>query len=279
MVFVFGWFPSVHAFASNTNLGDTPSQPGMVISQSNGWITSLSYRARQVYARSLLAGHDARMFTLAGDSNSNPLRFLDRITTGAFVTTTLPELQATVAWFTPSYSHVDLAVGGGFRAADMFDTSKVTSADGCVQGEGMFACELRKSNASIVFIQLGTGDKFVWRQFEANYRTMIDYALSQNVLPVLVTKADDIESQQGGASYGFINSVIRRLAWEYQMPLVDLWAATRDMPVILNPALPTRPFTKYGLQDEWGYYFHLTDAGQDRHLMLTLQMLALIRNR
>ena len=252
-------------------------QSAKVNTQPGGWIPVLSARARQVYWQSLRSGHDAHLFTLAGDSNSNPLVYLGRLTNGEFDITAYPSLQPTAEWFKPSFDHLSMAVGGGFRAADMFDSAKVTTADGCVSGEGMFACELRKSNASVVFIQLGTGDKFLWYEFENHYRAMIDYALAHSVLPVLVTKADDIESIQGGASDGYINGVIRRLAAEYQMPLMDLWAATRDLPVIPNPALPTRPYTKFGLQDQWGYYFHLNDIGQTRHVLITLQTLASIR--
>jgi hypothetical protein len=128
----------------------------------------------------------------------------------------------------------------------------------------------------VVFILLGTGDKFAWRDFEANYRAMLEYALISDVVPVLVTKADDIESIQGGASDGYINGVIRLLAYEYQMPLADLWKAARNLPVIPNPNLPHRPFTQFGLHDEWGLYFHLTDEGQDVHVLLTLQTLDML---
>jgi hypothetical protein len=224
------------------------------------WVPTLSSRARQIYRQSLSAGHDARLFTLAGDSNSTYSRYLGRIVSGAFDARQYPALQATIARFEPSFTHQSVAVGGGFRAADMFDSAK--TAPGCQADEGLFACELRVSNASIVFILLGTGDKFAWREFEANYRAMIDYAVRNNVLPVLVTKADDIESIQGGASDGYINGVIRRLALEYQLPLVDLWAATRNLPTIPNPELPHRPFTQHGLHDEWGLYFHLTDEAR-----------------
>jgi hypothetical protein len=260
-----------------------PKQPGQATAipantnSTASWIPTLSARARQVYWQSLHSGHNPHLFTLAGDSNSNPLTYLGRLTNGQFDVRAYPSLQATVEWFKPSFDHLSLAVGGGFRAADMFDASKTTGSKPCVTGEGMFACELRTSNASIVFIQLGTGDKFAWREFEANYRAMLDYALRNNVLPVLVTKADEMESIQGGASDGYINGVIRRLAIEYQLPLMDLWQATRDLPVIPNPNLPTRPFTKFGLQDEWGYYFHLNDIGQTRHVLITLQTLASIK--
>jgi hypothetical protein len=235
------------------------------------WVSTLSVRARRIYQQGLRAGHNPHLFTLAGDSNSTTSRYLGRIVAGAFDVSKYPNLRPVIERFEPSFTHQSVAVGGGFRAADMFDPAR--TAPGCQTGEGLFACELRTSNAGVVFILLGTGDKFAWREFEANYRAMIDHAIQQNVLPVLVTKADDIESIQGGASEGFINGVIRRLAQEYQLPLMDLWAATRDLPTIPNPALPHRPFTQHGLHDEWGLYFHLTDLGQEAHILLTLQTL------
>jgi hypothetical protein len=237
------------------------------------WIPTLSARAQALLQKSVKVGHNPRLFTVAGDSNSNPLRYMGRISTGEFDLSKYPTLRAVATRFAPSFAHTSLAVAGGFRAADMFNAALVTTADGCQTGEGIFACELRTSNASIVFIQLGTGDKFLWREFEGNYRAMIDHAIRNNVLPVLTTKADDIESIQGGASDGYINGVIRRLAREYQMPLMDFYAATRNLPVIPNPNLPHRPYTQFGLQDEWGYYFHLNDIGQTQHVLITLQTL------
>ena len=260
--------PSIPITSATSTVVSTISYPS--------WIPLLSPAARTLYQRSLATGHDKRLFTIAGDSNSHPMRYLGRVTSGAFPLPKVLELQSVVGDYVPSFTHISIATGGGFRAADMFDAVHANGFGACHKDEGMFACELRSSNASIVFIQLGTGDKFVWRDFERNYRAMLDYATQNNVLPILVTKADDIESLQGGASYGYINGVIRALAVEYQMPLLDLYAATRDLPVIPNPDLPKRPYTQYGLQDEWGYYFHLNDIGQDRHILITLETLARI---
>ncbi|MCL5999531.1 MAG: SGNH/GDSL hydrolase family protein [Chloroflexi bacterium] len=237
----------------------------------DGWVPTLTARARLLYRQSLRAGRNPNLFTLAGDSNSTYSRYLGRVVAGAFDLAKYPNLKPVAKRYWQSFTRQSVAVAGGLRAADMFDVER--HASGCREDEGLFACELRASNASVVFILLGTGDKFAWLEFEANYRAMIDHAIQMSVLPVLVTKADDIESVQGGASDGYINAVIRRLASEYQLPLLDLWAATRDLPTIPNPNLPHRPFTQHGLHDEWGLYFHLTDEGQAVHILLTLQML------
>lgn len=233
------------------------------------WIPKATARTRQLQQMALRAGRDPRMFTVAGDSNSDWLRYQGRVAAGTF---DLGSWRAVAARFDPSFTRRSLAARGGAGAFSMFDASQSPSPP-CHPDEGLFACELRVSNASIVFIQLGTGDRFAWREFEGNYRRLIDYALGQNVVPVLVTKADDMESWQGGAPIGYINDTIRRLAESYDVPLLDFFAATRTLSMAPNPDLPDRPLTQYGLQDEWGYYFHLTEEGYALRILTTLQTL------
>ncbi len=235
------------------------------------WIV-MTPRGKQLYQRAVKAGRNPRMFTIAGDSNSAWQRTIGRIAAGVYDFGAHDHLKPVVARFDPSFARVSVAVRGGAGAVDMFDPALAPSPD-CLAGEGMFACELRLSRASIVFIQLGTGDKFAWREFEANMRRMIDYALARDVLPVLMTKADDMESIQGGASFNYINDVIRRLAVEYQLPLADFHTASRSLPTIPNPELPKRPFTQNGLLDEWGYYFHLSEDGLALKVLANLLML------
>ena len=55
-------------------------------------------------------------------------------------------------------------------------------------------------------------------------REAIETAIAQNRLPVLMTKADDIE---GGHR---INQDIADLAAEYELPIVNFWAAVQDLP-------------------------------------------------
>jgi hypothetical protein len=250
-------------------------QKGVITKNGNSgpfpaWIRSTP-RARQILALGLKSGRDARMFAVAGDSNSAWRRTLGRLANGQLSFAGDRALAPLVARFDAAFARQSVAVGGGYRAADMFLAERAHPS--CQPGEPMFPCELRQTNASIVFIQLGTGDKFAWREFEGNLRAMIDHALARNVLPVLVTKADDIDSIQGGAPFNHINDVTRKVAAAYQLPLLDFYAATRDLPVIPNPELPTRPFTKTGLHDEWGYYFHLTDQACELRVLSTLQML------
>ena len=231
------------------------------------WIPQITPQQRAIWQNGVAAGKDAGFFTIVGDCNSQPPVYLQRLASGQFDASTLsPKLQATVQQFARSFGRVSLAAKGGFGSASMMDPSW---ADGglCAakDGEGPFACELRISNASIVFISLGTQEQYNWKDFEKNSRPIIEHALARKVLPVLVTKADDIETE-ADAPKGYINDIVRKLAKEYNVPLVDFYAATRELPW-------------GGLIDEGGKNFHQSYMGMDRRILVTLQTLAAITGK
>lgn len=231
-------------------------------------------RGKALFQAALKAGRDPRIFTVAGDSNA-AWGIVPGLLAGGQVNFVgrNPSLRGVIARFDGALARQSVAVGGGFRAADMFDPAFAQKPNICAPDEGVYVCELRQSHASIVFIQLGTGDRFVWHDYEATLRRMIDTAIAAKVLPILFTKADEMEQYQGGAPMGYINEVIRKLAAEYQLPWVDFFEATRPLPTVPNPKLPDRPFVQHGLHDEWGYYFHLTEEGRILKLTCMLQML------
>jgi uncharacterized protein YraI len=226
------------------------------------WIPVITPHMREIYAQSEKNGRDPTAFALAGDCNSEPYLYTERVAGGLFDLTRYPYLIATKDRFYPSFLRKSVAVSGGFGAHSMFDPLWADPQQ-CQPGEGPFACELRVTNASLVFIQLGTGDHLLWREFEAHYRKMIDYALQNGVLPVLVTKADALESQIGKAPPDHINAVIRRLGQEYDVPVLDF-------------ALATQPYYNHGLQLEGGNDFHLSVDGIEAHILTTLQTLDVI---
>jgi hypothetical protein len=86
---------------------------------------------------------------------------------------------------------------------------------------------------------LGTNDAVNPKTFEGHMRKIIDYTLAQGTLPILGTKADNIEGDHS------INQTIARLAFEYDLPLWNYWLAVQDLP-------------GHGLQEDGS---HLTYAG------------------
>ena len=235
-------------------------QPGLL----PAWIPAVTPHMRQVYAAARRRGLNPASFSVAGDCNSEGNIYTQLIAYDLIDLTNTPYLRNTARYFKPSTFRKSMAVAGGFSAATIMDPMWAFP-EFCSLTEGPFACELRVSKSSIVFIGLGTGDHFQWQDFEAHYRAPIEYALKAGVLPVLVTKVDALESEEGGATPGYINDVIRRLGAEYDVPVVDLWKATRDL-------------RDGGLTDEPGHDFHLNAEAIGVHVIATLQMLYRLLN-
>jgi hypothetical protein len=244
----------------------TPGQTNAAwVSGSGGgapWIPVLTPYIRSLYESAPQFGRGLNLFAAVGDCNSESPVYLQRVREGRFNFTGREDLRATADFFAASFQRDGLATYGSFNTGAVLHPDW-GNPGWCRPGEGAFVCELRVSQASIVFIALGTGDQYTWRDAEKNYRTMIEYATNNGVLPVLVTKADEVESVQGDAEPGYLNSVMRRLAQEYQIPLLDFWLATRSLP-------------NYGLKPDG---FHLNEDGINLHILVTLQTLEAIRKK
>jgi hypothetical protein len=224
------------------------------------WIPKITPAQRAIWQRAASVGKDPAMFTVVGDCNSQPAVYVRRVATGEFDSSRVDaRLQAAVLRFSDAFGRVSLAAQGGFGTANMTDP---TWADGALCGvkQGPFECEVWVSRASVVFVELGTGDQLAWRDFEKNYRPLVALALEKGALPVLVTKADDIETSTGARS-GHINAIVRKAAADFGVPLYDFYAASRALPNL-------------GLIDEGDKDFHLNDAGIYRHIEGTLQTLS-----
>ncbi|MEK6575648.1 MAG: hypothetical protein AABZ58_15170, partial [Chloroflexota bacterium] len=76
-------------------------------------------------------------------------------------------------------------------------------------------------------------------EFEMQMRRAIEDLIDRGVVPILATKADNIEQDNS------INATIVRLAQGYEIPLWNFWAAVQPLP-------------GYGLQEDG---VHLTWAG------------------
>jgi hypothetical protein len=240
-----------------------PTQIGQPPPALPAYVPVMTARMRNLYNLAALRGRNPRVFAVAGDCNSERHLYSDLIYNGWYGYLGNEYLHNTWRYFGHSMRRASLAVDGGFNSASIQDPAWADPAL-CRPGETPFACELRVSNASIVFIQLGTGDHLTWRSFEANYRKLIETAVASNVLPVVVTKADSLESQEGGAEPGTINDTIRKLAAEYEVPLLDFEMATRVM-------------ENHGLVDEPGNDFHLSFNAINLHVLSTMETLYAIR--
>jgi hypothetical protein len=233
-------------------------------------VPNVSRKVKDLYKQAVKAGKNLGIVTVIGDCNSEHPVFFGRFGAGAFSLMPYPALQKTAQLFAPSFKRASLATSGSFSAAMAFDGTWADPKQ-CKSNEGPFACELRLSNASIAIISLGTGDTFTWGEFEQHYKQIIDYTLANKVVPVLMTKADDLETRQGGAPGDYINNVVRKLGAQYGLPVIDFALAAKNLP---NGGLAEERNVDLQPIDP----FHVNEMGMDARILMTLQTLSQIAN-
>ena len=204
--------------------------------QSLPVIPTLSDHARSIYLHGLQMGRDPHAFSKVGDCQSITTYFLAELETPALTNLgPYSSLQETIDWFKGSFSRESLSVKGGFNAAAVLSPLRADPKS-CTSGESPMACEYRLHNPSIALISLEEWWAGHPENYEKYMRQIIEYSIQQGILPIVATKADNLEGNQ------LINQTIARLAWEYDIPLWNFWAAAH-------------PLSNHGLIEDG---FHLT---------------------
>lgn len=187
---------------------------------------ALSPWLAEVYTDSLAAGNDPRHFSVAGDCQNIPNAFMGFYDARGryFFSDEEQYLQETVDYFAGSWGRNGLAVEGGFNFPAIF-TPLRADPQLCEAGEDPLACEIRTYRPSFIFISM----EFVYEgrtaeNYEAYLRQAVEYALSQHVIPILLTKADNVE---GGHR---INLATAQVAYDYDVPLINWWRAAQALP-------------------------------------------------
>jgi hypothetical protein len=199
----------------------------------------VSQRMIEVYQRGLARGRDPSHFSKFGDCQSVNPYFLTMFDTGDYHLGDYAYLQPTIDHFAGSWERDSFAVKGGLNVAAV-QTLYWTDPVNCGAGVSPMACEINKHNPSIVLISFETwwADKPA-SLYETRLRSLVDFVLSQDAVPILATKADNVEGDYG------INAAIARVAYEYGIPLWNFWAATY-------------PLDGHGVTEDG---FHLTGFG------------------
>ena len=198
-------------------------------------VPELSERARVIYQRGLAMGTDPHAFSKVGDCQSIKEVLLGMYDQpGNYVLRDEDQsLQETIDHFAGSFDRNGMAVKGGFNAASVL-SPLWADPENCQAGENPIECEIRIHKPSFVIISLE-----VWwegrsvERYEEYMRRIIEYTIAHGAVPILSTKADNVEGDQS------INLATARLAYEYDLPLWNFWLAAQGLP---NRGLdPDRP--------------------------------------
>jgi hypothetical protein len=207
-------------------------------------IPGLSPQMIDLYKHGLELGRDPHSFSVIGDCQSSPTYFLSIYDEGRY---TLPEgqayLQETIDWYAGSFSHLSITVKNGMTAPGVLNPLW-RDIQLCESKETPIICEVRVNNPSLAIISLGTN----WLP-STSHEQYVDYLaeivrllLSQGVIPVLSTKADNIEGDYSR------NLAMAEVAAEYSLPLWNFWAAVEHLP---NRGLDNTREDVYLVHDGW----------------------------
>ena len=201
--------------------------------------TEISDSMRKVYQRGLDMGNDPKRFSVIGDCQNVSSYFLSTFDKpGDFSLGEYAYLQPTIEYYQGSFSRTSLAVKGGFNVAAVLSPLRA-DPKACNPGESPLDCELRVWNPSVVFVGMETWwSKEPEQEYDKYMRRVIERILETGAVPIIATKADNLEGDHS------INATIAQIAYDYDIPLWNFWAAVQPLP-------------NHGL---WSDGFHLTFA-------------------
>ena len=187
-------------------------------------VPQLDERVKEIYLRGQELGNDPHAFSKIGDCGSTPAWFLGDFDRGEkyYSLGDYQNLNDVIQAFQGSYARTSLAAKSGFNASSIFAPIWADRAQ-CLPNESPLACEYRLHKPAFAFIMLGSND--VWHQetFEPQMRKIIEFSIDNGVIPILTTKADNLEGDNT------INATIARLAMEYGVPLWNYWQAAQPL--------------------------------------------------
>ncbi len=186
----------------------------------------LSYRAQEILHLALdNSSLDSHAFSKVGDCQFTPATFLGGFVDGVYA---IPDGYAdTVAWFADSMTAESVTAANGLGISSvldpMFGLAKGNTQ--CQANETPLDCELRIHRPAVVLIAMGTN----WAphaeiSFEEYLRVVVDRTLVSGALPILATKADNIEGDWK------LDLAIAQVAYDYDLPLVNVWRSVQDLP-------------------------------------------------
>ena len=180
---------------------------------------------KKIFMHGIELGNNPKAFSKIGDCGSTPAWFLGDFDRGEkfYDLGDYDTLKDVIDYYQGSFGRTSLAARSGFNASSLF-VSIWADRSYCNSNEAPLACEYRQFKPSLAFIMLGSNDVWHPEEFEPQMRKIIDYSLEKGVIPILSTKADNIEED------GRINDTIARLSQEYHIPLWNFWLAMEDLP-------------------------------------------------
>jgi hypothetical protein len=176
---------------------------------------------RNIFTMGQSFGRNPHALSKLGDSTIENPHFLTRFDSGPYNLGDYGYLQGVVSYYVGSYSR-ESAIRRGLHTWAVLDP--MWAGGGCQPGETMLACEIRLQNPSILIVHLGSNDAGIPDATRKNFQQIVEFCMSNGVIPILGTKADRHEGSN------INNEIIRQIAFDYNLPLWDFDAVASTIP-------------------------------------------------
>ena len=157
-------------------------------------VPTVSPEMKAVYQRGLALGNNPAAFSKIGDGEISTVWFLTQYDMGPgnYHLGSHTELLPVIEHFSGSFGRVGSAAGRGYNTTIILGPVPA-GTKGCNPGESHLDCELRVYHPSFAIISLGTNQVWQPEVFEPGLRQIIERLLQAEVVPILSTKADNLE--------------------------------------------------------------------------------------
>lgn len=200
--------------------------------------------ARVIFAHGEIAGRNPQVFAKVGDCMTASVEyFLGPYENSDYDLGNHRDLQATLDHFsvlvgdeavspdetlTSSFGRVSIAAETGFNTTSVQDPiwSNPTL---CGSEESPLQCEYRITQAAYAIIMFGTNDVMFFEPdfFDDNLRLIVQATIAENIVPVLSTFPIRPDFPEKSILF---NQIIVKVAQDYDLPLVNLFAAVDVLP-------------------------------------------------
>lgn len=225
-----GFFLAAEAIAQEQQVGvweiiDVRMDPN----EWQSWpvVPTISQHAVDIYLTGLANGRISGHFSILGDCQAPQWKLFGLFDYPAF---TLNEdsqyLYPTVEQFVGQWSRDGVTVRSGNTVASL-NSVYWSNPNLCGGTETPIECELRLNNPSVAFIMLGTN----WgngkdADFDWRLRETVEYLIAQNVLPIIVNKADPANPYVRDFP---LNRIMAQIAYDYDIPLWNFWESVQHL--------------------------------------------------
>jgi len=190
-------------------------------------VPEITNRSREIFSAGQKNGVSISSFSKIGDCQNVKEAFLGIYDKEGryFLREDETEWQTTIDNFRGFFDRDGEAIEQGLNVAAALSPLHA-NPDICAPSESPLECELRTANPAFAFVSFERWwpNETPPEVYEKYLRQVIEQIIENGTVPILVTKADNVEGNHQ------INLIIAKIAYEFGVPLYNWWRAAQFLP-------------------------------------------------